>query len=142
VPVSGKGWEKGKEDSGTGYLPLHTACTHAGEAFRTHTGQKVLRGVGRTEHGRRHLPYGAKAFSIAMVPTTPCLEGRRLCGNLVALSTLHPLHPGHDIRVFVQGNLAALGKDSRTLEVTGMGYVRQRVASHQILPILQLVLQT
>jgi hypothetical protein len=112
VPVSGKGWEKGKEDSGTGYLPLHTACTHAGEAFRTHTGQKDLRGVGRTEHGRRHLPYGAKAFSIAMVPTTPCLEGRRLCGNLVALSTLHPLHPGHDIRVFVQGNLAALGKDS------------------------------
>jgi hypothetical protein len=52
VPVSGKGWEKGKEDSGTGYLPFHTAFTHAGEAFRRHTGQKDQKGVGRTEHGQ------------------------------------------------------------------------------------------
>jgi hypothetical protein len=111
VPASGKGWEKGKEDSGTGCLPLHTAITRAGEAFRTHTGQKDQKGVGQTEHRQGHLPYGAKTFSIAKAPTTPCSEGS-LCGSPVALSPLHPLHPLHDIGVFVQGNLAALGQDS------------------------------
>jgi hypothetical protein len=75
VPVSGKGWEKGKEDADTGYLPFHTAFTLTDEACRTHSGQNDQKGVGRTEHGWGHLPYGAKTFSIARVATTSCSEG-------------------------------------------------------------------
>ena len=57
-------WEKGKEDSGTGNLALHTAGIRAGEAFRTQAGQKDYKGVGRIEHRLGRLPYGANAFSI------------------------------------------------------------------------------
>jgi hypothetical protein len=57
-------WEKGKEDSGTGNLALHTAGIRVGEAFRTRAGQKDYKDVGRIEHRLGRLPYGANAFSI------------------------------------------------------------------------------
>jgi hypothetical protein len=58
---------KGKGGVGTGYLSHHAAHIRAGEAFRSHSGQKDRKGVGRTEHGRKQLPYGAKALPIAIV---------------------------------------------------------------------------
>ena len=53
MPVSGKGWEKGKEDAGTGNISLHTAYIHAGKAFRAYAGHIDQTGIGQSEHGSR-----------------------------------------------------------------------------------------
>jgi repressor LexA len=58
--------------------------------------------------------------------------GDPLRGCLVALSALHPLHPGHHFGVLAQGNVPALGQFAQAAEVAGVGDVRQRVPAQQV----------
>jgi hypothetical protein len=115
-PYQGKGWGKRKEDAGTGNPTLHTARDCVGKAFGWCTGRKDQKRVGRTEHARGHLPYGARVFS-----TLKCRQRRVTAGG----ATLDPGLGGDTEKATLEWMIEALKHARARGQTMLVGYLEE-----------------
>src|ERR687898_2402026 len=64
----------------------------------------------------------------------PLRRKQPLCRGFVALSALHPPHPGRHVGAPSKKDLPPLGQLPQTAKVAGVGDVGQRVLSDQVPP--------